>query len=178
MSARMQRMLALALVPAAAAVAGALVLLRLHYQPPTVPEYRVVGDDGGAHDIDRTGSFDLELRPEAAVEGAIGARAFLLRVDEIAPLAGSSGEWDRLRPWDPPVDVSRHGTVRIAGPSGALFAGVPEGSWEVAVSVGRPEVLPTAPRDVLEARTRDRGGAAAWRLVVERVHLGPDAITK
>jgi hypothetical protein len=68
--------------------------------------------------------------------------------------------------------------VRITGPSAALFAGVPEGSWDVAVSVGRPEVLPTAPRDVLEARTHDRGSAAAWRLVIERVQLGPDAVTK
>jgi hypothetical protein len=48
----------------------------------------------------------------------------------------------------------------------------------VAVSVGRPEVLPTAPRDVLEARARDHGGPTAWRLVVERVRLGPENGTK
>jgi hypothetical protein len=178
MGAQMQRIVALALVPAAAAVAGALVYLRLHYQPPTVPEYRAVGNDGGPHDIDRGGRFDLELRPQAPVEGAIWARAFLIRVEE--PVAagerseGPAVEPDRVRPWDPPVDVLRDGTVRIAGPSAALFAGVPDGPWDVAVSVGRPEMLPTAPRDILEARAREHGGATAWRLVVERVLLEPD----
>jgi hypothetical protein len=80
-----------------------------------------------------------------------------------------------VRAWDPPVDVLRDGTVRIAGASAEVFAGVPDGLWDVAVSVGRPETLPTAPRDILEARARDHGDAAAWRLGVERVLLEPDA---
>jgi hypothetical protein len=179
-------MIALALVPAAAAVAGGLVLLRLHYQPPTVPEYTVVGDDGGAHAIDRSGRFDLELRPQSTPEGAIGARAFLLRVGAApataSPEVGAAGgtreggahpEWERVRPWDPWADAARDGTVRISGATADLFAGVPDGPWDVAVAVGRPEVLPTAPRDIAEEIGRDRGPSAAWRLVVERIVLGP-----
>jgi hypothetical protein len=171
-------MIAIGLVPAAVAVAGALVVLRLHYQPPTVPEYRIVGDDGGAHAIDRGGRFDLELRPRGPVAGAIGARAFLLRTSGAgapsAPLdGGSQREWERVRPWDPQADADRDGTVRIIGASADLFAGVPDGTWDVAVAVGRPEVLPTAPRDVVGEIGRDRGPSAAWRLVVERIVLEP-----
>jgi hypothetical protein len=55
----------------------------------------------------------------------------------------------------------------------ALFAGVPAGPWEVAIAVGRPETLPTAPRDILRARDGGAAGAdAAWRLVRQRIVLG------
>jgi hypothetical protein len=60
--------------------------------------------------------------------------------------------------------------VRISGPVDSLFAGVPPGPWQVAVAVGRPETLPTAPRDVLRARDSD-GGTTAWRLVVVPIRL-------
>src|SRR5437868_3658006 len=107
MNAWTQRMVALALIPAAAAVALGLVLLRLHYQPPTVPEYRALGDDGGAHAIDRNGRFELELRPESPPLGAIGARAFLLRVGDPSPEHGGGAhpECERVRPWDPWADA-------------------------------------------------------------------------
>ena len=90
--------------------------------------------------------------------GAVAARGFLLRGDEV-------------QAWDPPFTVDRDGTIRLDGPVEALFAGVPPGPWDIAVAVGRPETLPTAPRDVL--RARDAGaGDAAWRLVREHVVLG------
>ena len=147
---------ALLLVPAALAVAAGLVLLRLHFEPPTVPEYEVArAVDEMA--LTRGGRFEIELRPVAPVVGAIGARAFLLRGDEV-------------RPWDPPFSVTVDGAVRIAGPVAALFAGVPAGTWEVAVAVGRPETLPTAPRDILRGRSA-RPGRAGWHLVRARVRL-------
>jgi hypothetical protein len=99
----------------------------------------------------------MNVHPLAPVKGAIGARAFLVRGDEV-------------RPWDPPFSVASDGSVRISGPVDALFAGVPKGRWEVALTVGRPEVLPTAPTDVLRARSEsDR--PSSWRLVCQRVRI-------
>ncbi len=107
------------------------------------------------------GRFQVDLRPDAHVEGAIAARAFLLRDGQV-------------RPWDPPFEVTRDGSVRIAGPVDALFAGVPSGPWEIAVAVGRPETLPTAPKTILRARddAASETGDAAWRLVRGSVSLG------
>ena len=153
-----QSKVALLLVPAAAAIAVGLVSLRVHFQPPTVPAYALV-DDGGETVLAPGGQFTMEARPEAPLLGAIGARAFLLRGDEV-------------RPWDPPFSVARDGAVRIDGPVRTLFAGVAAGPWEIALAVGRPETLPTAPRDVLRARDGDSAGRASWRLVRKRVRLG------
>jgi hypothetical protein len=148
----------LLLVPAAAAIAAGLIALRLHFQPPTVPAFVVAGGDGESAAL-AGARFQIVAQPVAPVQGAIGARAFLIRGDEV-------------RAWDPPVTVDRDGSVRIDGPVDALFAGVPTGTWDVALAVGRPEVLPTAPRDVLRAREDGGTERAAWRLVEKRVRLG------
>ena len=159
-----QNKFALVIVPAAAAVAVVLVALRLHFQPPTVPVFTV--PDAGDETPLRPGErFEFYARPEAPVTGAIGARGFLLRDDQV-------------RPWDPPFTVERDGAIHIAGPVDKLFAGVPEGPWEVAVAVGRPENLPTAPRDVLRGREQD-AGSLSWRLVRQRVRLeGPAPVRR
>jgi hypothetical protein len=149
------------LVPAATVAAGALIALRMHFEPPTVPPYTLAGAADGVL-LAPGARFEVDLRPTAPVTGAVAARAFLVRGGEV-------------RPWDPPFSVSTDGSVRISGTVGALFAGVPAGEWEIAVAVGRPEVLPTAPRDVLRARAEDGRhpeAAAAWHLVRERVRLG------
>lgn len=146
------------LVAAAVLVAVALLVLRLRLEPPTVPAYRIAGADGGESVLRPGQPFHLDIEPRGQVAGAVGARAFLLRGDEV-------------RPWDPPFVVDRDGTVHVAGAVDKLFAGIPPGPWEVAIVVGRPETLPTAPLDVLRARdagTRD----AAWRLVRRRILLG------
>jgi hypothetical protein len=148
--------LAVALVALAVALAVLLVLLRLHFQPPLVPRYELA--EGTAEIALKPGDrFEMNLRPSAAVQGAIAARAFLLRGREV-------------RPWDPPFSVSTDGAVRIAGQVDSLFAGVPRGRWEVAVAVGRPELLPTAPDDILHGRNDD-SRPSGWRLVRERVWL-------
>jgi hypothetical protein len=149
--------LALLVVPAAVAVAGVLIALRLHFEPPVVPPYTLVGTDGVTR-LEHGERFEFEVRPTGPVTGAVGARGFLLRGQEV-------------RPWDPPFRVERDGSVRIAGPVTAIFAGAPLGEWEIAVAVGRPETLPTAPRDILRARDAD-GGTTAWRLVRARIVLG------
>lgn len=150
---------ALLLVPAAVATAGALLALRLYFQPPTVPPYRLAAPSGETT-LRPGDQFEVNMRPTAPVTGAVGARAFLLRGNEV-------------HPWEPPFEVARDGSVRIAGSVNALFANVPAGEWEIAVAVGRPETLPTAPKDILRGRDADvDAGAAAWRLVRERIRLG------
>ncbi|MGD0676505.1 MAG: hypothetical protein ABSC94_13885 [Polyangiaceae bacterium] len=182
-----QRLVVLALVPTAAAMAIALIVLRLHFQPPTIPPYvltigprqatgtipprvqandvddratRAAGDAGETTEwsLSASDEFELEARPDGRVEGAVAARAFLLRAAEV-------------RAWDPPFAVSRDGVIRIRGSVRTLFAGVPVGRWEVAVAVGRPELLPTAPNDVLRARAREPGGRAGFRLLIAPVRL-------
>jgi hypothetical protein len=154
---RLQRIVAVALVPAAIACAGALIALRLHFQPPRIPDYGVAEGEG-EQAIAPGGRFRVELRPASRVDGAVGARGFLLRGDTV-------------RPWDPPFAVTMDGVVSIDGPVDELFRGVPAGPWDVAVAVGRPEVLPTAPRDVLRERDRHAGADASWRLAVVHVRL-------
>ena len=144
------------LVPAAGVVALTLVALRMHFEPPTVPPYALARPADGAV-LSQGGRFDVTLRPASPVRGIVGARGFLVRDEEV-------------RPWDPPFRVDADGAVRIEGDVDVLFAGVPPGPWTVAIAVGRPEVLPTAPRDVLRARADD-GSPASWRLVRERVQL-------
>jgi hypothetical protein len=151
-------LLVLLLVPAAVGVAAALLGLRLHFQPPTVPAYAIVGANDELP-LRPGGRFELELRPASPVTGAVGARAFLRRENV-------------LRPWDPPFTVARDGSVRIAGAVDALFANVPPGPWEIVVAVGRPETLPTAPQDVLRKSHADvDADAAAWRLVRRGIRL-------
>jgi hypothetical protein len=155
---RRRSVIALLLVPAAILVTASLLLLRLRMEPPTVPGYALVAGDADTIVLHAGGRFQLVVQPEGAVTGAVAARGFLLRGDDV-------------QAWDPPFTVDRDGTIRLDGPVEALFAGVAPGPWEVAVAVGRPETLPTAPRDVL--RARDAGARdAAWRLVRKHIVLG------
>jgi hypothetical protein len=159
--------IALLIAPTAIVMAGALVAMRLHFQPPNVPRYDATvtqtlvepGPPGAANDrgLRRGDRLSIDLHPQAAITGAIGARAFLLRGDEV-------------RAADPPVSVAVDGVVHIAGTVDELFPDAPRGRWEVAVAVGRPEVLPTAPRDVLRRRDEDPA-LAGWHLVRTPIRL-------
>jgi hypothetical protein len=142
----------------AIAAAAALVALRLHFQPPVVPLYALAADDAGAEErIVPDAAFAVTMAPATPVEGAVAVRGFLLRGEEV-------------RPWDPPFAVERDGTVHVAGRTDLLFAGIPDGAWEMAFAVGRPEVLPTAPLDVLRAREHDPA-EAGWHLVRRRISV-------
>lgn len=149
------RAIALLLVPAAVAVAVVMLALRVRLEPPTVPAYVV--EEAEPAVLSRGARFVMVIEPTGQVTGAIGVRGFLVQGDSV-------------RPWDPPVEVVRGGTVRVEGPVERLFAGVPPGEWDVALAVGRPETLPTAAVDVLRAHGTD-AGAAAWRLVRTHVRL-------
>jgi len=146
-------------IVAAVVAAAALVALRLHFQPPVVPFYALAADDAGSAEerIVPNAVFSVVILPAAPVEGAVGLRGFLLRGEEV-------------RPWDPPFVVDRDGAIHVTGRTDTIFAGVPDGPWEMAFAVGRPEVLPTAPLDVLRARTNDPA-EAGWHLVRKRISV-------
>ena len=98
----------------------------------------------------------MAAEPLSVVQGAVAARVFLIRGDDV-------------QAWDPPFEVDRDGSVHIEGKVDQLFAGVPAGPWEVALVVGRPETLPTA-RNLLHMRDTE-GGHAPWQVVRERIVL-------
>ncbi len=145
------------LVPAAALVAVVAVVLRMHFQPPTVPVYSLAVDAGAEVTLRPGMAYELVARPSAPAPGIVGAKGFLFRGGE-------------PRPWDVPFTVDPDGTVRIAGPVDAVFKGVPAGTWDVAVAVGRPETLPSMPGDVQHPRDAD-GRPAAWHVIRQRVIL-------
>jgi hypothetical protein len=152
---------ALLLAPAAGTVAIVLMLLRLHFEPPAVPAYSIrPAAPAAGIALARVGTFVIDLHPDSPVVGAVAARGFLLQGESV-------------HPWDPPFSVDVDGEVHITGPVGTLFAGVPDGAWEVAVAIGRPEMLPTAPQDVLRARAGT--SPDTWHLAWERVELRPGA---
>lgn len=147
---------ALLLVPSAVVVALALVLLRLHYQPPVIPEYTLATTPNvdGLRPTDR---LELLLRPTTPVTGAVAVRGFVVRGDDV-------------KAWDPPFSVTPDGTVRIEGVVGTLFEGVSPGVWQIALAVGRPEVLPTLPSEILRAKAYP-SAPAGWRLLRQPVKL-------
>jgi hypothetical protein len=157
---RLPRLVAVLVVPAAAVVAGLLLLVRMRLEPPTVPPYARAAAGEDPIVARPGGRFALAIEPLGMVQGAVGARAFLARGDEV-------------RLWDPPFSVDRDGSVHVEGTVDVLFRDVPAGPWELDVAVGRPETLPTAPRDILRARDATDSGAgwAPWHLVRARVVL-------
>jgi hypothetical protein len=168
-------LVAIAIIATALVGAIALVALRLHLEPPVVPAYAIADSFGpGEVALSPGADFAIELRPAARVQGAIAMRGFLLHGDEV-------------HPWDPPFSVDQDGTVHVAGRTEAIFAGVPDGNWEMAFAVGRPEVLPTAPLDVLRARDQEPGPGLSgsrenvgWHLVRRRISLaglGPNHLS-
>ncbi len=159
MSAPSGRVAAVVLLPLAVIVAVAAIFLRMHFQPPRVPGYALEGD-GGAEVVLRPGDvFEMVARPAARPEGIVGAKGFLLR----------SGD---NRPWDAPYTTDIDGTVHIGGPVDSVFKGIPAGAWDVAVAVGRPEMLPSMPADVERPRApRDETQPAAFHVVHRRVML-------
>jgi hypothetical protein len=152
------RLAAVILLPLAGIVAIVAVFLRLHFQPPTVPPYALTSGSGDrAEAVLRPGAdFEMVARPSSPPAGIVGAKGFLLR----------SGE---NRPWDAPYTTDVDGTVHIGGAVDKIFKGIPAGAWDVAVAVGRPEMLPSMPSDL--ERPRDEQAPAAFHVLHQRVML-------
>jgi hypothetical protein len=150
--------------PAGVLVAVVLLVLRLHFQPLSVPPYAFAPDREREVAVARPGArFELEAVPTIEVQGAVTARAFLV------PGAGAAGT--DVRSWQVPMEIGRDGSVHVEGKVDALFAGVPPGDWVVALVVGRPETLSADPRQLLAGGAAD-ASAAAWRVVRKRVRVG------
>ncbi|AUX41650.1 uncharacterized protein SOCE26_030720 [Sorangium cellulosum] len=121
--------------------------------------------NGGAPATARLGPgsrVEIALRPATRVEGPVAVRGFLIQ-------GGTA------RPWDVRADVSEQGSARIEGDTETLFQGVPEGEWEIALAIGRPEALPKDPADVLRALQQEDPRTSALRLLRLKVLLLPRA---
>ncbi len=168
MTSAKSRLAAVLVAPAGIAVAAVLLVLRLHFQPVTVPAYAIVdAAPGRVVSLAHGGRFEIEAAPSLEVQGAVTARAFLVRVTS---WDGGAPPRPEVLPWKVPLEIVRDGSAHLAGPVDALFAGVPRGEWEVVLVVGRPELLPNDPRELLRGGVVD-GGSAAFSLVRERVML-------
>jgi hypothetical protein len=150
------RTAALLLLPAACIAAIVAVLLRLHFAPPLVPPYALAGDAPAEVVLRPGATFEVVAKPSSPPGGIVGAKGFLLRAGE-------------NRPWDAPYETAVDGTVRIGGPVETVFKGVPAGAWDVAVVVGRPELLPSMPADV--ERARDESAPSAFHVLHRHVML-------
>ncbi|WP_437337955.1 hypothetical protein [Sorangium sp. So ce394] len=152
---------------------GALALLDA---PAPVPDYAVsiaggeagqrsANGDPAAPEVARLGPgsrLEIALRPATRVEGPVAVRAFLI--------AG-----DKALPWDVRPEVSAQGAARIAGDTEALFRGVPEGEWEIAIAIGRPEALPDRPAELADGPPGEGETPNAFRVLRLKVRLLPGA---
>ncbi|WP_437562217.1 hypothetical protein [Sorangium sp. So ce542] len=152
---------------------GALALLDA---PAPVPDYAVsiAGGEAGQRSANgdpaapgtaRLGPgsrLEIALRPATRVDGPVAVRAFLL--------AG-----DKALPWDVRPEVSAQGAARIAGDTEALFRGVPEGEWEIAIAIGRPEALPDRPAELADGPPGEGEKPNAFRVLRLKVRLLPGA---
>jgi hypothetical protein len=115
---------------------------------------RPAADAGAVHRYRADTKIEWRVRPEVAVDGAIGARLF----------AFGRGVAEQL-PAEELVEVSAAGAVRVAGRFGAL--GLSPGAWTVAIVVGRPAALPNDPALVRDAEDTDAWIVRRLSLVVE-----------
>ncbi|EYF00260.1 hypothetical protein [Chondromyces apiculatus] len=92
--------------------------------------------------------LEIVLRPVTPAQVPVAVRGFLVSGGDVAAGGG--------RPWEPPVEISAEGSVRIAGSREALFPGVAPGEITLVLAVGRPEALPAD-----AARAVAMSGAAA-----------------
>jgi hypothetical protein len=98
-----------------------------------------------------TGSFELVVRANDAVRGAVVAHAFALRGKELVRVASE-------------IDVSETGSVRLSAANETL-----EDASAIVIVVGRPEVVGPAERALAKAKTNATSGAGwqALRCTVE-----------
>lgn len=153
-----------AVVPALAAAAAVLFFAWPGRQLAPVPEYQLalsgeqaLRGEPSAEAVPRLGpgsQLSLVLRPARAVEGAIQVRAFLV-------------QGGKAQPWNPPMEVSSEGAVRIAGLVETLLPVAP-GEWTIAVAVGRAGAVPELPSEVEAMLAGGQPGREGVRLLTAR----------
>jgi hypothetical protein len=151
------------LIPIAALFAVTLVTLRLRNQPPDLPGYTLTleGEAGtkSPSPLRVGGPLELVLRPTGKVTGAVGARAFFVR-------DGKGIVWETAKP-----HVTPDGTVRLTG---ILDPPLPPGEWDLAVAVGRLEMIPLTPELIVFALQNDEGApTGGWVLLHHSVQIMP-----
>lgn len=132
---------------AGGAVAGALALaaaLALFLRTPALPQVPDFDLTLSAGELDQRSKpagtgvprfgpgsrVEIIVRPHAPVDGKVGVRGALVRGGEV-------------RDFHPPMDIALNGAVHIEGTREVVFAGVPDGEWEIWLAVGRPDALPS-----------------------------------
>jgi hypothetical protein len=108
-------------------------------------------EPGAVHRYRADTKLEWRVRPNVAIDGAMGARLFAFGEGAAMELAAAGL-----------VEVSVSGAVRVVGRFGAL--GLTPGSWTIAIVVGRPAALPSDP-----AVVRDAHDSEAW--IVRRLSL-------
>ena len=150
-----------------AAAALFLLILGRPNEPAPLPEYRaellgsaqeVRSGDGVPREVPLFlpgNAFEIVLRPDAAVDGAVDVSCFLDRDGT-------------LRPWDVPAEISDRGAVRILGTLGQDLV-VESGRFTLHLTVGRPGTLPDldALREHLESPM-----AQPWELLSVPFEVG------
>lgn len=152
------------------ALAATVALVVLRPSAPIVPEYQLELHGGRAAEVraevagsavgavavlDSEARFELRMRPQTTVEGAIAIRGAII-------------DGDRVRPWSPPARVWPDGAAVIEGRAAEVL-GVPPGTYTLVIAIGRAEVLPNDPAMI--AHPPDD---AAWRTLRRVVRLeGP-----
>lgn len=152
-------------------VAAAAAALALWWPKPPVPPAKIAlytahVEAGAAHDrepkpnaiptLRRMEKLVISLKPEANISAQPGLRAFL-------------GRGGMLQPWSVPTPTFYpNGTVELSGKRDALFAGLPEGYWDLVIVLGTSESLPSDAAMVLDA---ERNPKADARIQVFRIRV-------
>ncbi len=111
--------------------------------------------------------FELVVRPERAVEGAVDLRAVAVRV---APQR--SGAKAVPLDWRWQRAPGGGGAARVSGRAGELLR-LPPGRWRIVVFVGRPDALPKD-RESLERLARNGAPEGpGWRRLETTVEVRP-----
>ena len=158
------------LVSTLAAAAGLLLFLSTRPRLDPVPGYSLM-TVGGESSVRSEGPrgiptlvpgsrLEVQLRPATRVTGPVVVRGALMRGDEV-------------RLWTPPVQTDEAGAVRIAGTRETLFPGVPDGTWDVVLIVGRQGAMPSDEASFRRFRLALEPSDAPARATVFTVVLEP-----
>ncbi|AKT42367.1 hypothetical protein [Chondromyces crocatus] len=108
--------------------------------------------------------LELLLRPAEPAHESVAVRAFLA--------TRGAASLSEVRRWEPPVEISPEGAVRIAGTREALFPDLPAGEITVLLVVGAEGKLPEDAAAALRAeREEDQRAHAPFRVLRVRLRL-------
>ncbi len=150
------------------AAAAAILWFGLPSEPTPLPAYEIGVAEAGSKTMRSAGlrrdglplrvrlgageRFRLVLRPLVPVQGPVAVRGYLIRDEQ-------------PRRWQPTIEQAPSGAFLIAGDVDDWLV-LDEGSWTVALAVGRPDALPNEAQ-LMEALAAPH--AADWQLLTQRL---------